>query len=139
MVHALQEIWRVLAPGGRLVDLRPIAAAYPLDVLRKGRSIEAGKLSARPKAPVHTAANEAIAEVLARDLFAQQEQISFEYAYYWDTVEAMKAYVTDRWQESAILPAPVEEAARRMVSVDPAGSVLRIRRTVCLATYGKRG
>ena len=32
MVHALREIWRVLAPEGVLLDLRPIADRWPIEV-----------------------------------------------------------------------------------------------------------
>ena len=33
MGHALKEIWRVLTPGGSLIDLRPLAARSPVQVV----------------------------------------------------------------------------------------------------------
>ena len=33
MVHALREAWRVLVPGGCLIDLRPLAKDPPLEVI----------------------------------------------------------------------------------------------------------
>ncbi|HEY5268876.1 MAG TPA: hypothetical protein VII97_00945 [Anaerolineales bacterium] len=33
MVHALEEIQRVLAPGGTLLDLRPLADCWPVEIV----------------------------------------------------------------------------------------------------------
>ena len=45
MVHALEEIRRVLAPGSTLLDLRPLADRWPVEVLRGTRPLETGRLT----------------------------------------------------------------------------------------------
>jgi hypothetical protein len=33
MVHALEEVWRVLVPAGELINLRPVSSPWPVEVL----------------------------------------------------------------------------------------------------------
>jgi hypothetical protein len=43
MVHALRESWRVLVPGGSLIDLRPLSASSPVQVVTGNKIVPAGK------------------------------------------------------------------------------------------------
>ena len=45
MVHALNEIQRVLAPDGILIDLRPLAGSWPIEVASAREIKEAGRAS----------------------------------------------------------------------------------------------
>jgi hypothetical protein len=45
MVHALEEIRRVLQPAGTLIDLRPLAGRWPVDVVSRRETLRAGQVS----------------------------------------------------------------------------------------------
>jgi hypothetical protein len=137
MVHALEEVWRVLVSGGRLVDLRPIASNWPVEVLIDGRPTLAGKVDDSSRIPDDTASNNSITEAVRRGLFDKEREELFEYAYYWQTIDDMKAYVRDNWSGSAVLPEWVTAEARRLVMANPAQSKLRIRRKMMIARYRK--
>lgn len=67
MVHALSEAWRVLEPGGLLIDLRPAKVHRRVGVLRAGRFRLAGV--ARETFETEAASNEAVVRVIGDGLF----------------------------------------------------------------------
>lgn len=135
MVHALEEVWRVLERGGWLVDVRPVPADWPLEVLIDGRPSPAGCVDGSPKKPDQLAADEAIAQVIRRGMFEQEERAFFEYAYYWPSVEAMQAHIAGSWTWSAVLPQPVLAEARRLVKSTGAQSEIKVRRQMEITRY----
>jgi hypothetical protein len=63
MVHALNEIWRVLVPGGLLIDLRPVLDRWPIEVSSSGGNHEAGQVTDLPEPLADDeAANQAMTE-----------------------------------------------------------------------------
>ncbi|MEK7325455.1 MAG: hypothetical protein AAB217_09400, partial [Chloroflexota bacterium] len=104
MVHALREIWRVLAPGGTLIDLRPLSARWPVEVVVNHQATVAGLVDDSPGAPLDTAANESLAQAAREGLFTREQENSFKYLWYWDTPDEMKAYLEENWAPDAILP-----------------------------------
>jgi hypothetical protein len=44
MVHALEEIRRILVPAGILIDLRPMAGSWPVQVVSERAQREVGRL-----------------------------------------------------------------------------------------------
>jgi hypothetical protein len=49
MVHALQEIVRVLVPRGLLIDLRPLLGRWPVEVAWGNEYREVGRLTDLPE------------------------------------------------------------------------------------------
>ena len=116
MVHALSEIHRVLAPGGRLLDLRPISGNTPLEVVRPNRKTElAGRFDEPTDHPDDVAANNSVARAVRRGLFHREHEGQFQFAYYWDTVDEMRAYIKEKWQTTR-LPGGVARKARRLMA-----------------------
>lgn len=72
MVHALREAWRVLEPDGLLVDLRPATVHRRIGVLHGTRRREVG--ATRETFANETAANHAVAEVVADGLFLHESR-----------------------------------------------------------------
>ena len=137
MVHALEEIGRVLTPGSKLVDLRPLASGPPLEVFVAGQAQRAGEIDDSPAEPDDLAANAALREVVAANLFEEEEKTFFDYPYYWDTLEQMMRYHEDQWSEHAILPVEVVQEAERLVKSKAFESKLRVQRRMVIATYRK--
>jgi hypothetical protein len=100
MVHALHEISRVLAPGGLLIDLRPLLDRWPVEVSWAGGYQEAGRATdlAEPLAD-DAAANSAMTEFAASGGLRREREESFPLYYYWDTPKEMESYLAEQWSD----------------------------------------
>jgi hypothetical protein len=137
MVHALAETWRVLRPGGRLVDLRPYSTGWPLEVLAGEAVLLAGPLDDSIGIALDLASDDAIQEALDNGWFQPESSTTFEYNYYWDTVGGMHDFLKENWEESATVPDDVLTNARHLVQSTAHPVQIRIRRTMILASYRK--
>ena len=129
MVHALDEIYRVLAPGGLLLDLRPVSGDTPLEIVRTGVVELAGHFDESSDHPDDVAANNAIARAVRRGQFVRERDGQFRFAYYWDSVDEMRAYVKDRWTASR-LPGGVSRKARRLMAPGDGKVRARVRMSI---------
>jgi hypothetical protein len=100
MVHALEEVERVLVPGGLLVDLRPLLDRWPVEVSWAGGSEEAGRATDL-KEPLSddAAANAAMEALASSGHLAREQQGSFPLFYYWDTPNEMRQYIEEEWSD----------------------------------------
>ncbi len=115
MVHALAEIRRVLAPDGILLDLRPIAANWPIEVVSRRERMPAGRVTDLPEDLQNDeAANQFLAAAAERGWYRREKERSFPYSYYWDSPEQMLEFVKEEWADFASLD---EDALRRLRSL----------------------
>jgi hypothetical protein len=135
MVHALEETKRVLKPGGMLLDLRPVASYWPLEVFVDGEAKIAGRIDDSADALDDDKANEAINTVVSNKLFRQIIADSFEYHYYWDTVEQMDAFFQEKWSMDVRLPSEVLGEAKRLAASESFESKVSIRRKIIIGIY----
>ena len=138
MVHALREIWRVLAPEGTLIDLRPLSARWPVEVVVGQQAAVAGLVDDSPGTPLDKAANQSLEQAAREGLFTREREGSFKYLWYWDTPDEMKAYLEENWAPDAILPEEVLAEARRLVSEAGEGGQARIRLHMIISRWRKR-
>lgn len=136
MVHALQEIWRVLIPGKWLIDLRPRSGNLRVEVVAAERVMLAGFIDESAYLPNDMAADKAIAQLTHEGLFIQKREAQFDYAMYWDSPDEMKAYAQERWAE-ARLPEAVLVRSRWFMTDSPASARVRIRRKIMIVRYQK--
>src|SRR5512140_2037331 len=100
MVHALDEIRRVLKPGGVLLDIRPMEVRWPIEVAGSGGFTEAGGLAEVPSYQADDqAATAAIEEAGARGWVNREEAEVFSLFDYWDTPSEMKEGIEEEWEE----------------------------------------
>jgi len=73
MVHALNEIHRVLIPNGTLIDLRPMLDRWPVEVTSNKEILEAGRVTdlLEPLSD-DKAANQAVEEAQMRGWFLHE-------------------------------------------------------------------
>ena len=134
-MHALQEARRVLAPAGTLIDLRPICVDAPLEILTPQGSHSAGLVDMSPDIADDIAADNTFKEAVAAGSLKQVKLEEFDFAYYWETVDGMKADFEDRWKDDAILPAGVLRKARRLFKAHGLDARVRLRIRMRLSAY----
>jgi len=125
MVHALREIWRALTPGGLLLDLRPLSANMPVEVLGVERAAVAGYLDTAPEAYADDRAADAAMATVERDgLFARERDGAFDFLWYWDTPEEMQAFIAEKWTDTHLSEEVLVQTRRLMADT---GDNTRVR------------
>ena len=108
MVHALEEIHRLVKPTGILIDIHPVAEPSPIE-LHQGEKIElVGDLSVRQWCSDYQHADEALTEIKQRGLFIIEREGMFNSLTYYDSAAEMR---TD-WKEA------IDKFARDAQSID---------------------
>ena len=93
MVHALEEIHRLLRPEGRLIDIHPVPVAPIVQVLRDGEVI-----FSKPKRDLDdldedvVAADRAVEEVLRVGLYELERREEFDFYSYGATVAELREF-----------------------------------------------
>jgi hypothetical protein len=139
MVDALRESWRVLRQGGILVDLRPYASGWPLEVISHGDVLLSLILDDSLRSQDDIESNRAISSSIEHGWFKKQSEQFFDYAYYWDRLEDMSEYMQREWWNLAVIPEGFFKNVQRVFSSTSGSSELRIRRSMLVATYCKIG
>jgi hypothetical protein len=112
MVHALKEVWRVLKPGGIVIDLRPISVDVPLLILTTAGWKSAGIPDQSPDRVHNLAANQAMRSVIHDGLFVKLKQDYFETKYYWNNLRELKSDVDNCWKDDVIVSKEIWQHAR---------------------------
>ena len=136
MVHALRESWRVLVPGGSLIDLRPLAANSPVQVVTGDKIVPAGQIDDSKDRLDDRAAAEAIRRIVHEGWFALEQEERFDYVSYWNTLEEMQRYIEEK-RSSLILPEQVLAEAERLVTGSSTEARLRIPFRMVISRYRK--
>jgi SAM-dependent methyltransferase len=92
MVHALEEIRRLLRPGGILIDIHPFSGGSLIKAFEGDRV-----LFAKPKRDTHSEnvlhADEAVAQVVERGLFVIEGSGEFDFLTYGSSIPELHAYL----------------------------------------------
>lgn len=112
MVHALQEVWRVLKPLGMVIDLRPISVDVPLWILTLSGWKSAGLVDQLPDRIYDIAADRAMRSMVHAGLLIRLQQKYFGINYYWNNLKDLKTDIEGRWKEDLIISKEVWRQAR---------------------------
>ena len=113
MVHALDEIRRVLVPGGILLDIRPLSDRWPIEVASARGAKETGRVEDFPEPRnADQASNAAMSEAEARSWFERQQEARFPFFYSWDRPSEMEEFVAEDWSDFVQLSDPVKRETR---------------------------
>ena len=102
MVHALEQIHRMLKPGGHLIDIHPngelIEFLYPLE----GQEHLIGYMHETDDYIEYRQADEAIKTVVGRELFQVESTGEFEFRTHADSFDELKTFLDENWSDSVI-------------------------------------
>ncbi len=138
MVHALSEIQRVLAPDGILIDLRPLADRWPIEVASRREAREAGRLTdLEIGLEDDRAANESMHQAESQGWFLREREEFFPFFYYWDSPNEMREYLDEEWSDFMAVDEEVWKTIRSMWAVADADARLRIRVKMLITRWKK--
>jgi ubiquinone/menaquinone biosynthesis C-methylase UbiE len=83
MVHALEEIHRLLKPTSALIDIHPVAESSPIEIHQSGKIDLVGHLSVRQWCIDFQQADNALTEIAQRGLFAVEHEGVFDSLTYY--------------------------------------------------------
>lgn len=138
MVHALDEIRRILTPAGRLIDLRPVEDNWQVEVVSSAGWQAAGRLSDMPQGIADdAAANRAMREAQSRGWFVKEKEEDFHFFYYWDTPSEMKEFMETEWEDFEKLEEDVYRKTNSLWVSGGADARVRVRVKMSIAAWGK--
>ncbi len=139
-MHALQEIRRALASGGILIDLRPLAGEWPVEVESRRESRLACRITDLPLGLTDDeAANQAMQKASENGWFVREREEFFPFYYYWDSPNEMQEYITEEWKDFAVIDETDWRNIRALWSVADADARLRVRLRMLITRWRKAG
>ncbi len=147
MVHALDEIRRVLKPNGILIDLRPVESNWSVEVVSTSSTQRissagyqvAGRLSDLPVAVADDeAAFKAMRQAESNGWYVKKEEKEFAFFYYWDTPSEMKEFMEDEWEDFEKLEESVYKKAGSLWASANADARVRVRVTMLITKWERR-
>ncbi len=91
MVHALENIWRILKPGGLLIDIHPVSERYFIEAYRDGKLLFSERVREdESKYVLH--AEQALSSVTESGLFTFKDSAEFDFIIYADSAHELNDY-----------------------------------------------
>jgi hypothetical protein len=138
MVHALEEIRRVLVPEGVLIDLRPLADNWRVEVVSLRETKRTGRVEDLPEQTKgDLASNEAMKEVEKRGWFKREQDELFPLFYSWDMPSEMEEFVDDDWSDFVGMEEDTRRTTRAAWAVADGDSRVRVRVEIWIARWRK--
>lgn len=138
MVDALSEIRRVLVPNGILIDVRPLADRWQVEVASSRAVVESGRVDDLPEQiSGDVASNKAMQEVESRGWFTRESEELFPFFYSWDTPSELEKFVDEDWSDFIALSDEGRKSTRAAWAVGNADSRVRIRVKILITRWKK--
>jgi hypothetical protein len=138
MVHALEQIKRVLSLRGLLIDLRPLLERWPVEIAWGNGYRQVGRLTDLPGGlSDDEAANRAMDEVARRDWFVLEQGERFSLFYSWDTASDMEEFLREEWDGFVQLDEAVSRETKSAWAVANADARVRVRASMLINRWRK--
>jgi hypothetical protein len=139
MVHALEEVRRVLVPDGVLIDMRPFAEHWRVEVVSMRGFQGTGWVEDLPEqVNGDLASNEAMRDVESRGWFQREREEFFPLFYSWDTPSEMEEFIDNDWADFIGLGEKDRKATRSAWALGDADSRVRVRVQILISRWKKR-
>lgn len=136
MVHALDEIRRVLVPNGILIDLRPLQDRWQIEVISAREVRETGRVQDFPSALADDeAANRAVLQAAGNGWFSRDREDFFSYYYTWDTPSEMEEWIVEEWSDFISLDEETKRATRSAWALGDADAQVRVRVKMLITSW----
>jgi len=138
MVHALNEVKRVLAPSGILLDIRPEMDQWPVEIASAGNTEQTGRTQdfEGPLKDDETA-NRIMRNANSDNLLILETHENFPIFYSWDTPSEMEQWIDDEWEGFIKLDKDTRRATRSVWAVANADSRVQIKMKMLIAKWRK--
>jgi len=138
MVHALDEIRRVLVEEGSLIDLRPLGDRWRVEVISARETRQTGTMIDLPAGVEDdNAANQAMAEGERQGWFLREKEELFPIHYIWDTPSEMEEWIDTEWEGYVGLEDETRRATRSAWALGDADSRIRVEVKVLITRWKK--
>ncbi len=138
MVHALEEIRRVLTTDGVLVDLRPLGDRWRVEVFSARETRQTGTMTDLPAGiDDDNAANRAMTEGERKGWFLREREELFPIYYIWDSASEMEAWIDEEWEGFVSLGEETRQATRSTWALGDADSQVRVEVKVLITHWKK--
>ena len=117
MVHALEEIHRLLKPNGVLIDIHPVSEPSPIEIHLNGHIELVGNLEVRQWCIDFEQADNALAEITGRGKFAVEQKGMFDTLTYYDSATEMGTALKESIHKYVREGEPVEEEVSQVVAL----------------------
>jgi hypothetical protein len=136
MVHALNEIRRVLVSDGIMIDLRPVSSRWPIEVISVRGVRATGHLQdLEPCIRDDEAANGSMARAEQQGWFIRQREDFFSLLYSWDTPSEMEEWIETEWSDSILLDGESKQATRSAWATADADARVQIKANMLITRW----
>ncbi len=114
MVHALEITHGLLKAGGLLIDIHPNGEPPLIEAHVGGEVRLAGHLEETDGFEEYFQADDALADVTGRGLFALEREELFTFMLHTSTIKALVDFLEAEWSDSVLHEETIERAAELM-------------------------
>jgi hypothetical protein len=139
MVHALEEIHRVLTPSGALLDLRPLADRWPVEIVERDHIFKTGRLTDLPLGlSDDQAANLSVETASRTGLYSRVKEFIFSLNIYWDDPDEMIVYVSEKWADYLFMDNEIQKKTQDAWERSGIDRKVRIKLKMLLTRWNKQ-
>lgn len=138
MVHALNEIRRVLIPNGILIDLRPLLDRWQIEVASARATKQTGRVNDFPIGLADDeAANRSMSEAESNGWFVREQEQFFSFVYSWDTPSEMEEWIEEEWEGFIGLDEETKHATRSAWALSDGDSRVQLKVKMLITRWRK--
>jgi hypothetical protein len=129
----------VQIPSGALLDLRPLADRWPVEIEEGSLIHETGRLDDLPLGlSDDQAANLSVETVARMGLYSRANEIVFSLNIYWDDPDEMISYVSEKWADYLSMDDEIQKTTRETWERSGTDRKVRIRLKMLLTRWNKQ-